>query len=67
MSKAQYILLFAIVGYYALLFVSLIIRACAAFWQAGRTRTPKPRKTSGILTRNDCRSWTRAVRHEKLA
>jgi hypothetical protein len=68
MSKAQSILLFAIVGFYALLFVILLARACAAYRRASRPAMTMIERDSRALTRRrHGRSWTHAVGHEKLA
>jgi hypothetical protein len=67
MSKAQYILLLGIIGFYALLFVSLFIRACIGYWQARWTIAAKMKSAPRAVARRRSKAWTHAVRHQKLA
>jgi hypothetical protein len=68
MSKAQYALLVGFVGFYALIFALLLVRACAGFFRAKRTALPKLEKVSSTLATAHNRAWTRAVWHgRKLA
>jgi hypothetical protein len=68
MSKVQYILLAAIIGFYSLLFVMLLMRAFAGIWQASRPQvTPKIEKISQAVRDARSRAWTRAVWRGPLA
>jgi hypothetical protein len=68
MSKAQYVLLVGFVGFYVLLFASLLVRACAGCFRARRQPgLPKPEKVSNTLAMTSSRSWTRAVWRGKPA
>ena len=59
MSKAEYTLLATVIGFYALLFVYLLMRACMAFVRACRPASTKIRKDALRVARN--RAWTHAV------
>lgn len=69
MSKAQYALVVGFVGFYALLFAFLFVRACAGCFRAKRRGLPggfeKVSKT--LATAHHGRAWTRAVWRGKLA
>jgi hypothetical protein len=65
MSKAQYALLAGFVGFYALIFFFLLIRACAGWFRARRPGLPKLEKVSSTLATAHSRAWTRAVWHGK--
>jgi hypothetical protein len=70
MTKMQYILFIAIIGFYSFLFVSLVWRALAAFARAyEKPMVPRIDKSSvsrvGLKARN--RAWTRAVWRGSLA
>jgi hypothetical protein len=67
MSKAQYALLVGFVGFYALIFALLLVRACAGCVRARRPGLPKLEKVSKSLTIAHNRAWTRAVWRGKLA
>jgi hypothetical protein len=67
MSKAQYALLVGFVGFYALLFAFLLVRACAGCFRAKRPGLPKLEKVSKTLATAHSRAWTRAVWRGKLA
>jgi hypothetical protein len=59
MSKAEYTLLAAVVGFYILLFAYLLTRALAGLIRAWLPATPKIKKVSRVVARN--RAWTHAV------
>jgi hypothetical protein len=61
MSKTQYALLVTFIGFYALLFLSLLVRACAGCFRARRTAAPKIEKVSGRVAGAKRRAWTDAV------
>ncbi|HEY0547777.1 MAG TPA: hypothetical protein VGC91_20525 [Pyrinomonadaceae bacterium] len=63
MSKAQYILLVGIIGFYGALFVTLILRSFISLWQSQRREAPKPQleKISRVVRQTRSRAWTRAV------
>lgn len=70
MTKMQYILLTAIIGFYGVLFVSLLCRAFFALWRAHRmVLVPGVERISlsrvTLKARN--RAWTRAVWRGSLA
>ena len=70
MNKTLYTLLIGLIGFYALLFASLLLRACAGYLQARRPEPTKPEKVSEIAatrTYNNSRAWTSAVWRGKLA
>ncbi|MGB7924761.1 MAG: hypothetical protein WCF57_16080 [Pyrinomonadaceae bacterium] len=67
MSKAQYALLFGFVGFYALLFSLLLVRACVGCFRVKRSALPKLEKVSSTLAMAHNRAWTRAVWRGKLA
>lgn len=66
MSKAEYTLLAAVIGFYALLFLYLLTRACAALFRACWPAAVKVRKDRLRVARNS-RAWTRAVWREPFA
>ncbi|MBV9210468.1 MAG: hypothetical protein JOZ52_07555 [Acidobacteria bacterium] len=68
MSKAQYILLLAIIGFYSALFVTLIVRSSISLWQATRREAaqPQPEKFSRVVRHTRSRAWTRAVAQSSL-
>lgn len=59
MSKAEYTLLAAVIGFYALLFAYLLMRACVAIVRACWPPAVKVQKVTERVARN--RAWTRAV------
>ena len=59
MSKAEYTLLAAVIGFYALLFVYLFMRACVAFVRACWPASTKIKKDALRVARH--RAWTHAV------
>ncbi len=59
MSKAEYTLLAAVIGFYALLFAYLFMRACMAFVRACWPASTKIKKDTLHVARN--RAWTHAV------
>ena len=59
MSKAEYTLLAAVIGFYALLFAYLLMRACASIVRACWPASVKVQKVSERVARN--KAWTRAV------
>ncbi len=62
MSKVQYILLMAIVGFYGSLFVMLVYRATVGMWQTARpVMKPGMKKISRAVSTARNRAWTRAV------
>ncbi|HEV2912234.1 MAG TPA: hypothetical protein VGX92_02860 [Pyrinomonadaceae bacterium] len=65
MSKAEYTLLAAVIGFYMMLFAYLFMRACAAALRAFWPASPQLKKASRPVARN--RAWTRAVWRERLA
>jgi hypothetical protein len=66
MSKAEYTLLAAVIGFYALLFAYLFTRACTAVFRAcWPTASVKVRKDTRRVARN--RAWTHAVWRAPLA
>jgi hypothetical protein len=68
MSKAQYTLLAAVIGFYTLLFTYLIARALVGMLRAWRPAKPKLERAasrSNVTARN--RAWTRAVWRAPLA
>jgi hypothetical protein len=68
MSKAQYTLLIGFIAFYAVLFASLLVRACAGYFHARRPAHPRLEKVSSTLAMARCRhAWTRAVWRGKLA
>ncbi len=68
MSKVQYIILFAIIGFYALLFVTLVVKAVTGTWQARRHEVkPQMEKISRAVAHARSRAWTRAVWRGTLA
>ena len=68
MSKAEYTLLAVVIGFYALLFVYLWVRACAATLRALWPVAPKVTKVSLTLrARNSSKAWTRAVWRGELS
>jgi hypothetical protein len=66
MSKIQYALLVAFISFYALLFISLLVRACAGCFRARRGVTPKIEKVSEKIALARRRAWTRAISRGKL-
>ena len=68
MSKAEYTLLAVVIGFYALLFAYLLMRACAATLRALWPTSPKVKKVSPALrARDSSKAWTRAVWRGRLA
>jgi hypothetical protein len=70
MSKAQYILLAAIIGFYSALFVSLLVRGFIGLRQSQRPRVvnkPQLEKISRVVQKARNRAWTRAVWRGPLA
>jgi hypothetical protein len=69
MSKAQYILLVGIIGFYGALFVTLIVRSFISLWQAPRREVAQPKleKISRVVRQARSRAWTRAVWRGTLA
>lgn len=69
MSKAQYILLVGIIGFYAALFVTLIVRSFISLWSSPRREVAKPQleKLSRVVRQARSRAWTRAVWRGTLA
>jgi hypothetical protein len=67
MSKAQYALVVGFVGFYALLFAFLLLRACIGCFRARRPKLPRLEKVSSTLARAHNRAWTRAVGRGKIA
>jgi hypothetical protein len=68
MSKVQYILLAAIIGFYGLLLMMLLFRAVAGMWQTTRPAVaPKIEKISRAVAHARSRAWTRAVWRGTLA
>jgi len=66
MSKAQYTLLVGFIGFYALLFASLLVRACAGYFRR-RLGAKKLEKVSDTLAMaHHGRAWTCAVWRGKL-
>ena len=65
MSKAEYTLLAAVIGFYALLFVYLFMRACTAFVRACWPPSVKIKKETRSAARY--RAWTHAVCRAPLA
>ncbi|HEX8141371.1 MAG TPA: hypothetical protein VF553_02175 [Pyrinomonadaceae bacterium] len=67
MSKAEYTLLAAIIGFYSLLFAYLLTRALAGVLRARWPAAPRLKRVSRrhVATRN--RAWTRAVWRGHLA
>jgi hypothetical protein len=63
MSKAQYILLMAVVGFYVLLTATLLLRACAQYFQTKSRRAAVARsaRVSKGVEHKGGREWTRAV------
>jgi hypothetical protein len=61
MSKTQYTLLAAFVAFYAVLLVSLLVRACAGYLRARRPALPKVENISKTFAMARSRAWTRAV------
>ena len=59
MSKAEYTLLAAVIGFYALLFAYLLMRACASIVRARWPASTKIKKDTPRVPRN--RAWTHAV------
>lgn len=59
MSKTEYTLLAAVIGFYALLFAYLLMRACASIIRARWPTSTKIKKGTLRVSRN--RGWTRAV------
>lgn len=59
MSKAEYTLLAAVIGFYALLFVYLFTRACMAIVRACWPASTKIKKDALRVARR--RAWTHAV------
>ena len=66
MSKVQYIIIVAFVGFYAMLFVSLLVRACAGFIRPRHAGAPQIEKVTKKVLRARKLAWTRAVWREKL-
>jgi hypothetical protein len=67
MSKAQYTLLVGFIGFYALLFASLLVRACAGYFRKRRLGAQKLAKVSDAFARAQPeRAWTRSVWRGKL-
>jgi hypothetical protein len=63
MDKALYTLLISFIGFYALLFTSLLMRACAGYLRARRPELPKLEKVSDTWAMaHPDRAWTSAVR-----
>ena len=64
MSKAEYTLLAIVIGFYALLFAYLLMRACAenlrALWPAAK-RVEKVSQTVRARNSRSNKAWTRAV------
>jgi hypothetical protein len=68
MSKAQYIILAAIIGSYSLLFMMLLVRAGQGIWQARKPEVkPQVEKISRAVADARKRAWTRAVWRGTLA
>lgn len=68
MTKTLYTLLFSFIAFYALLFASLLLRACAGYVRARRPELPKLQKVSSPLAMaHRSRAWTNAVWRGKLA
>ena len=70
MTRMQYILLTAIIGFYGFLFVSLLCRALAALWRGnGTTLVPGIEKISlsKVASKARNRAWTRSVWRGSLA
>lgn len=68
MSKVQYILLAAIIGFYGLLFITLLLRAVTGMWQATQPAVaPKIEKLSRAVIEARSRAWTRQVWRGTLA
>lgn len=70
MTKMQYILLTAIIGFYGFLFVSLLCRALVGLWHAqGKALVPGIGKiaSSRVASKARNRAWTRAVWRGSLA
>ena len=68
MSRVQYILLAAIIGFYGFLVVTLLLRAGLDMWRATRpAMTPKIEKFSRAVSDARSRAWTRAVWRGSLA
>jgi hypothetical protein len=64
MSKAQYILLVGIIGFYGLLFVTLVLRALSDIWRSHQPEVVNPplEKISRVVAKaRQSRAWTRAV------
>ena len=63
MDKTLYTLLIGFIALYALLFASLLLRACAGYVRARRPELPKLDEVSSVLvlTTHRNRAWTNAV------
>ena len=63
MDKTLYTLLIGFIGLYAVLFASLLLRACAGYVRARRPELPKLDEVSSALamTTHRNRAWTSAV------
>ncbi len=64
MSRMEYIVLTAIIGFYAVLFVTLVARAVNGLWRTQRNSVKAAiEKTSIYLVagKMDARAWTRAI------
>ena len=70
MTKMQYILLTAIMGFYGLLLVTLLCRAFVGLWRAERQAVNpgiEKKAISVVSARARNHAWTRAVRRGPLA
>lgn len=70
MTKTQYILLTAIVGFYGFLLMSLLARVFIGFWRMQRNPVkPQIEKLAhaGVFAKARNRAWTRAVWRGSLA
>lgn len=69
MSKEHSILLFSIIGFYAVLCMALLLRACAGYlaarWQVAPAKIRKVSSAVGLTRRR--KAWTRAVWRGNLA
>lgn len=64
MTKMQYILFAAIIGFYGFLFIALLCRSFVSLWSAQRkVSVPAIDKisTSRVTLKAENRAWTRAV------
>jgi hypothetical protein len=68
MSKVQFILLAAFLGFYTVLFMTLIMRSLIEGVRARWSKAiPRIEKVSEKISAARSRAWTRAVWREKLA